>query len=614
MFGFSKNTYQEKQYRGCGQTGWGCLGAVMMILLMGWGVSTAYAQSPLGWAEGRILVQPRAGLSAEEFNRILQRSKGKSQATIGKLNVHIVEVPPQAEQAVARALSRNPHVKFAEVDGLLKPDFEPNDPSYPQQWHLPKIQAPAAWDLTQGEGVTVAVLDTGIDVNHSDFQGQLLQGRNVVSKNSDISDIHGHGTAVAGSVGAITNNATAVSGVAGKIKILPVRVTNRSDGWTYYSDLAAGVTWAADQGAHIVSASYIANESNTVINAANYLRSKGGIMVNSAGNYGTDPGFADTTALITVSATDSNDGKADFSNYGKFVDVAAPGVTIGTTASGGGVQFWSGTSFSAPVAAGVVALIRAKNPELSISEVETILKKSADDLGNTLYYGAGRVNAANAVHMAGNLSMENDTQYPTVSIVNPVRDATVKGWVGVDVEAMDNVGVTKVVLYAGGLKVGEDLVAPYQFSWNSANENDGAINLIAYAYDEANNEGSSGAHPVIVDNKPDTEDTVSPTVSISEPFDGSTVSGTVKVVVQASDDVSLSSLKLFIDGSLMASSNLSPLSFSWNTRKIGSGTHAIKAVAVDGAGNTAETQIQVTIGSGSTQSPGSGNKGGQKKN
>ena len=543
--------------------------------------SIAVAQAPLEWAEGRILVQPRAGLSEVEFNRILQRSNGKSKAKIGNLNVHIVEVPPQAEQAVARALSRNPHVKFAEVDGLIEASFIPNDPQYGSQWYLEKMQAPTAWDATQGEGITVAVMDTGVDPNHPDFQGQLVTGRNVVSDNSDTSDIAGHGTAVAGVIGALTNNSNQIAGLAGQVKMMPVRVTNRSDTYTNWSDLARGLTWAADHGATVACATYLANGSSTVTTAANYFRSKGGIVVNSAGNNGTNPGYGDTSAMITVSATDSNDVKASWSNYGNMLDVAAPGVSILTTGNGGITQTWSGTSFSAPLTAAVVALIMAKNPNLSISEVEAVLEDSADDLGSALYYGAGRVNAAQAVQLAGNSAGGGDTQRPTVSIFNPVRDGTVNGWVPVDVNATDNVGVNKVVLYAGSVKVGEDTVPPYQFSWNSANENDGPVTLIAYAYDAANNEGSSGSHPVTVDNVPDTPVEVVPTVTIVSPAEGSKVKGIVAVDVLAASDKSLLGVVLYVGSTRLEQDIEAPFQFSWDSTSVSDGNVTLVAHAYD---------------------------------
>ncbi|MDH5587150.1 MAG: S8 family serine peptidase, partial [Nitrospirota bacterium] len=378
--------------------------AIVGIVLVGL-PSLGFAQPPLEWAEGRILVQPRAGLSEEEFGKILKRANGKAKAKIGNLNVHIIEVPPQAEQAVARALSRNPHVKFAEVDALVAPsEFIPNDPVYPSQWHLQTIQASIAWDSTQGEGVTVAVLDSGIDSNHPDFQGQLVAGWNVVSNNSSISDHHGHGTAVAGILGAVTNNATAVAGIAGAAKVMPLKITEQSNLYAYYSDIAEALNWAANQGAKVANISYGPINSSTVTTAANYFRSQGGVVLTAGGNNGNNPGLADNPSMLYVSATDSNDVRPSWSNYGDYIDVAAPGQWLWTTNRGGGTGQWYGTSFSTPVAAGVVALIMSRNPSLSPTEVEAVLQDSADNIGNSLYYGEGRVNAARAVEMAGSTS------------------------------------------------------------------------------------------------------------------------------------------------------------------------------------------------------------------
>ncbi len=587
--------------------------AIMAVFFNG-GQTAALAQPSVEWAEGRILVQPRAGLSEEKLAHILQQSNGKAKGKIGTLNIHVVEVPPQAEQAVARALSRNPHIQFAEVDGLATANFIPNDPTYPSQWHLPKIQAPQAWDSTQGQGVILAVLDTGIDPNHPDLADQLVNGWNVVSNNADTADWHGHGTSVAGVAAAATNNGLTVAGVAGQVSLMPMRINNPPTGGAYWSDMAAALNWAADHGARVANLSFGPLNNNTVTTAANYFRSKGGIVVTSASNDGTNPGISENPALVVVSATNQSDVRTSWSNYGDYVDVAAPGIDIYTTRNGGGTTMGWGTSYSAPLTAGVVALIMAQNPSLSPDEVEGVLEDSADDLGSSLYYGAGRVNAAQAVQLAGNTSGGNDTERPTVAILSPARDTTVSGWETVDVNATDNVGVTKVELYAGSQWVGEDTTAPYQFSWDSTTVSDGPTTLLAYAYDAANNDASSGSHPVLVDNVPDPVDTTPPTVGISNPADGSSVSRTVQISVNAADNVTLSSVKLYIDGSLKSSSNISPLEYSWNTRKVNSGTHTIRAVAIDGANHTAETQIQVTVGSGSTSGGGGSKNKGKGRN
>ncbi|HNW77978.1 MAG TPA: S8 family serine peptidase, partial [Candidatus Competibacteraceae bacterium] len=254
-------------------------------------------------AEGRILVGTQAGLSDNELDKILKPHGGKAIGHIRQINLHVVQVPPQAEEAVARALTKNPHVKFAEPDMLVEAEQIPDDPNYASAWHLPKIQAPTAWDNSQGSGVIIAILDTGVDASHPDLAGNLVAGWNPVSGNTDTSDVYGHGTKVAGSAAAMANNGVGVVGVAGSARIMPIRITNDPTGYAYWSNIANGLTWAADHGAQVANISYEATSSSSIASAAQYLRSKGGVTVVAAGNSSTDPGYSDSPYMISVSAT-----------------------------------------------------------------------------------------------------------------------------------------------------------------------------------------------------------------------------------------------------------------------------------------------------------------------
>ncbi|MBE0437474.1 MAG: S8 family serine peptidase, partial [Methylomicrobium sp.] len=233
------------------------LAAVLIAGVFGGASGTAYAAPDKPWKEGQILVKPKAGLSDIEFDRILKRNNGQGKGAIGNLKVHIVSVPAQAEEAVVRALSRNPHIEFAELDMAVELSLTtPNDPRYGNQWHLPKIQAPTSWTSSKADNTVVAILDTGVDSGHSDLSSKLIPGWNSVDGSGDTSDINGHGTAVAGVAGAATDNANGVAGVAWNAQILPVRISNRSDGAAYFSDIARGLNWAADQGADVANISY----------------------------------------------------------------------------------------------------------------------------------------------------------------------------------------------------------------------------------------------------------------------------------------------------------------------------------------------------------------------
>ena len=554
------------------------------------------------WAEGQIIVKPRAGLSEEKFKQLLNKNGGRSKAHFRQINAHIVEVPPQAEDAIIRALSNNPNIEYAEKDMWVELSMvTPNDPSFSSQWHLPKTQTTSAWDTTAGDGVIVAILDTGVESSHPDLVNNMVPGWNVVSNNNDTSPIHWHGTAVAGTVAATSNNSTGVSSVAWNAKIMPVRITNSADGWALWSDMANGIIWAADHGADVVNMSYeVSTDGSVIKSAAQYLRDKGGVAVAAAGNSNIDVGYADNPYIITVSATDINDAKASFSNYGTIVDISAPGKDIYTTFENGGYSYVWGTSFASPVTAGVVALIMAANPYLTPDEVEAVLEQSADDpIAGTdwhPYFGYGRVNAAAAVLLAQQTT-NVDAQAPTATIFSPQNNATVSSDVFVEVSATDDTGVAGVDLYANGQIVGRDSIAPYQFSWDSTQVADGNVVFTAYAQDSAGNEGVSSSLSVNVDNQPAAQDNTAPTVSIFNPADGSTVSRTVNISVTSNDDVAVKKLSVYIDGSLKCSNaDVSTLSCSWNTRKASSGAHIIKAVAEDAAGNSAEAIVTVFIG------------------
>jgi len=312
----------------------------------------------------------------------------------------------QSEEEVCAELRATGAVRFAEPDYLVGPSVLPNDPNFSSQWFHTKIGSPAAWEVVTGnDNVLVAVCDSGVQSTHPDLAGNLqLPGLNTVDNSTNTEPITSHGTQVAGCIGAIGNNATGVAGVCWRVKILPVRITNRTDGWAYYSDMAEGIRWAADQGAKVVNLSYGGAESYTIEAAARYLRSKGGLLFMSAGNDGADKSgvYPDFASIIVVGATGSTDTKTSWSNYGTFVDIVAPGSSIYTTTRNGYASV-NGTSFASPIAAGVAALIFSLNPNFTPEQVENFIYSTCVDLGapgDDPVYGHGRLNAAAAVAAA----------------------------------------------------------------------------------------------------------------------------------------------------------------------------------------------------------------------
>lgn len=556
-------------------------------------VPSVFSTDSEKWAKGRILVQPRMGVDDEQLAKILSAQGGKSIGIIQAINVHIVELPANAnEKAVANLLAHNPNLEFAEVDGIVAPVLTTNDTYYSSQWHLPKVNAPAAWDHSKGSGVVIAILDSGVDGTHPDLASRMVPGYNFYDNNTNTTDVHGHGTWCAGTAAAIGNNALGVAGVAWEAQIMPVRISDTT-GYAYWSTIATGINWAADNGAKVASISYQAHLGSTVSTAAQYFQSKGGVVVNSAGNTGALDSTANSPYLISVSATDSGDVKTNWSTYGPYVDLSAPGTSIYTTARGGGYATVQGTSFSCPITAGTAALMFSVNPSLSPTQIQNILFSTAKDLGAVgydQYYGYGRVDAGAAVLLAKN-TVGNDTQAPTVSITSPQNGAIVKGLLNVDVSASDNIGVTRVDLFINGVLVGSDTLSPYNFSLDSTTRNDGVYNLTAQAYDATGNMKTSNPVTITIDN---IVDTVAPIVTISNPVDGSTVkSGNVNISATATDNETVKSMTIIIDGVTKATSSSGSISYTWNTRKVASGTHTIQVNATDASGNIGTKIIQV---------------------
>lgn len=565
------------------------------------GAAPPFLSSEGPWVKGRVLVMPNAGLPDSELGKIVGAHGAKARR-ITNHGLYVVEVPANAsEKALAALLARHPHLKFAEVDRVVAEDLVPNDPYYGSQWHLPKIGGPTAWDKSQGNGVVIAILDSGVDPTHPDLKDRLVPGYNFVDGNTNTTDVRGHGTKVAGSAAASMNNASGVASVTGQAKIMPVRVAD-ANGYVYWSTMAKGLTFAADNGARVANMSFngVAG-SSSVLSAAKYMKDKGGLSFVSAGNDNIDPGYADTDLMIIVAATDQNDAKASWSNFGDHVDLSAPGVDIYTTAMGGGYEPSSGTSFAAPITAGVAALLMAANPALSNTQVESILLSTAKDLGAAgydVYFGRGRVDAAAAVAAAlstTGTATTKDTEAPKVAISAPTAASSVSGVTTVSVSASDNVGVSKIELWVNGNLYTTDTTSPFGFSWDTTKVANGGATLQAKAFDAAGNSGTSATVTVNVANAV-VADTTPPATKITSPSDGAQVSGNVKIAGSASDNSGSSglSMELYIGGQRVATSTGGSLSYSWNTRRIAAGTYTLTLKASDAAGNSASHSIQVT--------------------
>jgi subtilisin family serine protease len=577
---------------GCGAAGWLRTLAVAALLLPG----SVSAQQPRV-IEGEFLVGLRQGSDERALEKTIAAHGAARLGRLDAIGVLHIAVSPQAAANLSAALTKRPEVAFVEPNRLLPPSFVPDDPDYPLQWHLPLMQAPAAWDVTAGAGVTVAVLDSGVDVSHPDLASRIVGGTSIVG-GSGYDDLTGHGTSVAGAAVAAGDNGTGVASVAFEASLLPVRVSG-SDGWATDRDIADGLVWAVERGARVLNLSFATvEESSTISSAARYAMSRGGLVVAAAGNCACRRSTRDDPYILSVSATQPNDELASFSSYGPYVDVSAPGRYIYTTKVGGGTRPSSGTSFASPVAAGVAALLFSIDPSLTPQEVEDILERSADDLGGAGYdesYGYGRLDAWSAVAMVAGGAAPTppdpdpvDAIAPEVAIVSPSSNSTVSGVVEVAVSANDlDSGVAAVELWIDGSLAASDGAPPWSFAWDSRGAGDGAHSLEALAVDAAGNDAISPAVDVLVQNG--VSDTTAPSVSILSPGDGESVRRTLKIDVVASDASTIESIEVLVDGERIGSDRCGATTcsvrFAWNPRRVSPGGHVIEARASDASGN-----------------------------
>jgi subtilisin family serine protease len=349
---------------------------------------------------------------------------------------YVLDLGPRTAEQRQEVLSRlraDAAVLRAEEDGVARASFVPDDPRYPELYGLARIGAAQAWDVSQGQGVVVAVVDTGLDRAHPDIDANAWvnpaeipsngvdddgngyvddwRGWDFVGVNHEApvpdnepDDVHRHGTHVAGTVAAEGNNGLGVIGAAWRARIMPLKGLDDS-GSGGDAGLAEAIVYAADQGADVINASWGRRGASQVVGEAiDYAHALGVVFVAAAGNDGDESSNhfpASFPNAIAVSALDAEDQLAEFSNFGFKVDLSAPGVGILSLQASTGDYFpLSGTSMAAPHVAGVAALVLARHPELTSDQVRQILRASATDLGpagKDAQYGYGRVDAARAV-------------------------------------------------------------------------------------------------------------------------------------------------------------------------------------------------------------------------
>lgn len=360
--------------------------------------------------EVQLIVKMKPSMPEAVFTGKLNARGATQRSEIRGIAARVIRAPKASADLLKGELARDANIEYVEPDFIAQALGTSNDPYFVQgsQWHLSKIQAPTAWDTTTGSSTqVVAVIDSGVRASHPDLVGKVMVGYDFVANDNDANDENGHGTGVAGTLSPRSNNQIGVCGVAWANPILPVRVLD-ANGSGNYSAIANGIIYAADRGAKVINLSLGGTSSSRALqDAINYAWNKQCVIVAAAGNNGSNVAFypAACTNVVAVSATNASDTRPTWSNFGSYVDVSAPGVDILSVYGTDQYAAWNGTSFSSPVASGVVALMAAANSTLTNVQLVDLLIKNSDDigaLGKDVYYGSGRVNANRAVTAAKN--------------------------------------------------------------------------------------------------------------------------------------------------------------------------------------------------------------------
>jgi len=368
---------------------------------------------------GEIAVDVRDDASASDIASLAARyglalrPASAWSATHDKLEV--ADVDPAREDLLVDELSHDARVEHAEPMALYHALFVPNDPLYAsKQWHLKRIGAESAWDYTCGDGITVAVVDTGIACfdkgpfsRGTDLSGTRCEGGwNFVDDSPQAADDHGHGTHVAGTIAQTTNNGMGTAGLAYCATLMPVKVLSKQ-GFGSTANVAEGIRWAADHGAQVINLSLGGPIKSKILeDAVDHALAKGAIVVAAAGNSGKKVGYpAAYPGVVAVSATDDKDKIAYFSSRGPEVTIAAPGVAVTqqTICNGGRDKCeifgtFNGTSMASPHVAGVAAMIEGLGvtDPAAVRDALTSTARTSPSGDDAKLYGAGIVDAGAA--------------------------------------------------------------------------------------------------------------------------------------------------------------------------------------------------------------------------
>ncbi|MBI5700086.1 S8 family serine peptidase [Candidatus Saganbacteria bacterium] len=513
------------------------------------------------------------------------------------------------EQAV-REYQKDPAIEFAEPNYIYRAQVEPNDPRYGSQWNFPKIDAPAGWDITTGEGssVKIAILDTGIDYTHEDLGSKVDLGYDFVNDDNNPIDDNGHGTHVSGIASAVTNNGIGVAGTSWSARLLAVKVLDSGGGGTSLG-IANGLNYCLGRGVQIINMSFGDSMSSSTIKAATDNANAAGILlVAAAGNNDSSEPFypAAYDYIISVAATDQNDlrsvwGTGSASNYGTTVDVCAPGTTILSTYLSNFYLNKNGTSMASPHVAGLAALVLARNPAFSSTQIRSRIINNCDNIdalnpGYAGLLGAGRINVAKALGkpLAGLTAPASGSYHAgTVTISGTAAGSEFDHYIlslGLTTAGtLENIFTGATAVTAGTL---------YQLNSTSYADGFYRLKLEAVSTGSQTTEATVDFH---IDN-------TAPTAEVASPAEGAAVSGNIPINGTASDAVfsyymleykktsETSFIRISSSGTAVTANTLG----NWNTTGL-TGNYALRLTVADLAGNTAIVTRNLIVGAGTSE-------------
>jgi subtilisin family serine protease len=360
------------------------------------------AAEPAPAAAGEtLLVRFRSSLSASQADSVIRSQGARVKRHLPGTGFTEVLTGGRPVEEVRRELLASPAVTEVQPNHLRRAAAVASDPAY-SNWQAPYFEAAGiagAWDVTTGrDDLVVAVVDSGVDLDHPDLAARLVPGFDFVNNDTRPDDDLGHGTMVAGVVAAQANNGAGGTGVTWRGRIMPIKVLDE-DGIGNDYDIAAGIVWAAEHGASVINLSLGGPGASPILQKAiDRAVELNAVVVAAAGNdNSTEPNWpAAANGAVAVGATNRSNARARFSNYGSWLDLMAPGVGIYSTAVGGDYSAGEGTSYSTPIVSGVALLARSADRGASAGTIVERLRRGAKDLGAPGFdseYGAGLVNA-----------------------------------------------------------------------------------------------------------------------------------------------------------------------------------------------------------------------------